>query len=289
MARTRHQWGPDCAVRADGLFAPALHTEPGVACASRAHCRLSTNTQSGKADSSVLESCNRLRISLRPTRPKRRFWKGLPFALAFLSPARARSTIKLRSNSATAPKTVNTILPAGVAVSIVSLRETKWMLSEPNVSSTGSRCETERAIRSNFQTATTSKRRRCAATIKRSSSDRFSFVPEMPTSTYARRLPPTALDVLPKLARLHGGVLSVVRCAYPRVDRNPHLASSGAASRRVAASAAFRPSEPEPACRLALLAAFSRTAVAQAEEHWEAEQERKKKHPRRHRTNDGQP
>jgi hypothetical protein len=44
-----------------------------------------------------------------------------------------RSTISERSSSATAPSTVNTILPAGVAVSIASLRDTKWMPNEPNV------------------------------------------------------------------------------------------------------------------------------------------------------------
>ena len=36
---------------------------------------------------------------------------SFPLARAFRRPARTRSTIKLRSNSATAPKTVKTILP----------------------------------------------------------------------------------------------------------------------------------------------------------------------------------
>lgn len=52
-------------------------------------------------------------------RPRR-----LPFALAFLSPARIRSAIKLRSSSPTAPRTVKTSLPVGVLVSTRSERET---------------------------------------------------------------------------------------------------------------------------------------------------------------------
>ena len=48
----------------------------------------------------------------------------LPFARAFRRPARTRSTIRLRSSSATAPKTVKTILPAGVLVSICSRVQT---------------------------------------------------------------------------------------------------------------------------------------------------------------------
>src|SRR5215471_18394473 len=48
-----------------------------------------------------------------------------PFTRAFRNPARTLSTIKLRSNSAAAPKTVKTIFPAGVDVSICSENETK--------------------------------------------------------------------------------------------------------------------------------------------------------------------
>ncbi len=48
-----------------------------------------------------------------------------PLERALRNPARTRSTIRLRSNSATAPKTVNTIFPAGVEVSICSENETK--------------------------------------------------------------------------------------------------------------------------------------------------------------------
>jgi len=55
----------------------------------------------------------------------RRRPKCLPFARAFRSPAFTRSTMRLRSSSATAPNTVKTILPAGVEVSICSEKETK--------------------------------------------------------------------------------------------------------------------------------------------------------------------
>jgi hypothetical protein len=40
-------------------------------------------------------------------------------------PARTRSAIRLRSNSATAPSTMKTILPVGVLVSTCFERETK--------------------------------------------------------------------------------------------------------------------------------------------------------------------
>src|SRR5580700_5576479 len=46
--------------------------------------------------------------------------RDFPFARAFRKPARTLSTISDRSNSATAPRTVKTIFPAGVEVSICS-------------------------------------------------------------------------------------------------------------------------------------------------------------------------
>lgn len=49
----------------------------------------------------------------------------LPFARGFRRPAFTRSTNSERSNSATAPRTVNTILPAGVLVSICSGKRNK--------------------------------------------------------------------------------------------------------------------------------------------------------------------
>jgi hypothetical protein len=45
----------------------------------------------------------------------------MPFDFACRNPARTLSTIKDRSNSATAPKTVKTILPIGVEVSTPSV------------------------------------------------------------------------------------------------------------------------------------------------------------------------
>ncbi len=45
----------------------------------------------------------------------------LPFARALRIPALTRSTIKLRSSSATAPRTIKTIFPVGVLVSKVGL------------------------------------------------------------------------------------------------------------------------------------------------------------------------
>jgi hypothetical protein len=82
----------------------------------------------------------------------------LPFARAFRMPALTRSTISDRSSSATAPRIVKTILPAGVEVSICSEKETKSMPNALNVSKARSKCETERANLSNRQTHTTSKR-----------------------------------------------------------------------------------------------------------------------------------
>ena len=73
----------------------------------------------------------------------------LPFARAFLSPAFTRSAISERSSSATAPKTVNTIFPVGVEVSICSERETNSIPRDLKVSSARSRWDTERAKRSN--------------------------------------------------------------------------------------------------------------------------------------------
>ncbi|MGB7173219.1 MAG: hypothetical protein WBD23_06675, partial [Candidatus Acidiferrales bacterium] len=78
----------------------------------------------------------------------------MPLALAFRSPALTRSAIRLRSNSATAPKTVKIIRPAGVVVSICSDSETNATPSELKVSKARSKWETERANLSNFQHTT---------------------------------------------------------------------------------------------------------------------------------------
>jgi len=53
----------------------------------------------------------------------------LPFAFALRSPARTRSQMRDLSSSATAPRTVNTILPVGVDVSTPSVRLTNSMPS----------------------------------------------------------------------------------------------------------------------------------------------------------------
>jgi hypothetical protein len=70
---------------------------------------------------------------------------SFPLALALRIPARTRSTIKLRSSSATAPRTVNAILLAGVDVSICSEKEMKSIPRARNVSKALSKCETDLA------------------------------------------------------------------------------------------------------------------------------------------------
>jgi hypothetical protein len=66
-----------------------------------------------------------------------------PFARAFRMPALTRSTINERSSSATAPKTMKTILPAGVDVSTCSEKETKSTPNALNVSKARSKCPYE--------------------------------------------------------------------------------------------------------------------------------------------------
>src|ERR1039458_5345704 len=100
------------------------------------------------------------------------------FARALRMPALTRSTIKLRSSSATAPRTVKIIFPVGVLVSTFSERDTKSIPSAWNCSSALSKWDTERAKRSKRHTTSTSKRRRAASTINLSSPGREFFVPE---------------------------------------------------------------------------------------------------------------
>jgi len=64
--------------------------------------------------------------------------RRFPFARAFRRPAFTRFAINERSSSATAPRTVKIIFPAGVDVSICSLRLTKAMPRELKVSRTRS-------------------------------------------------------------------------------------------------------------------------------------------------------
>ena len=90
-----------------------------------------------------------------------------PFARALRKPALTRSTMIERSSSATAPSTVNTILPMGVDVSTCSERLTNSMPRALNVSRARSRCDTDLAKRSNFQTTTASNRRRWPSSTSR--------------------------------------------------------------------------------------------------------------------------
>jgi len=72
-----------------------------------------------------------------------------PRLLAARCPATTRSRIILRSSSATAPSTVNTMRPAGVVVSIASVTDTKSMPRDENSSSARSRWLVLRANLSN--------------------------------------------------------------------------------------------------------------------------------------------
>ena len=76
-----------------------------------------------------------------------------------------RLMINERSSSATAPRTVKTILPAGVEVSICSEKETKSIPRARNVSKPLSKCDTDLANLSKRQTHTTSNRLLCASFI----------------------------------------------------------------------------------------------------------------------------
>ncbi len=72
-------------------------------------------------------------------------WTGgrpnfFPLARAFRRPALTLSAIRLRSSSATAPRTVNTIFPVGVLVSTCSERETNSIPKALKVSSARSQC-----------------------------------------------------------------------------------------------------------------------------------------------------
>ena len=84
---------------------------------------------SSSAISRMERPCARRRPILAASTETRGLPSVFPLALALRRPARTRSAIKLRSSSATAPKTVNTIFPVGVVVSICSLRLTNAMPS----------------------------------------------------------------------------------------------------------------------------------------------------------------
>jgi len=92
--------------------------------------------------------------------------------------------IRLRSSSAMAPMITTMALPKGPPVSICSRKLTNSILSRFSSSRTSRKCFTERAIRSEAQTKTTSKRPRRASRISSSSPGRRAFAPEI-RSTYS--------------------------------------------------------------------------------------------------------
>ena len=88
------------------------------------------------------------------------------------------------------------------------------MPSDLNVSSARSRWLTERANRSKRQTTTASKRRRCASANKPVQLRPLLLRPrDADVHVLAGDGPAAALAVLPKLPRLHRGVLTIIRCA----------------------------------------------------------------------------
>ena len=104
-----------------------------------ARCNVASPTPSSEAIARKESPCARSAVTLPASTILRGLPSVFPFARAFRNPARTRSTIKLRSNSATASRTVNIILPVGVVVSICSLRLTNAMPSALNVSKARSR------------------------------------------------------------------------------------------------------------------------------------------------------
>src|SRR6267143_759626 len=87
-------------------------------------------------------------------------WRFLPgrwpFVLACRKPALMRSTVTLRSISATPASIVNTSLPTAVDVSTPSVSETNSMPRLRNVCKLLRRWDVDHAKRSNFQTMTAS-------------------------------------------------------------------------------------------------------------------------------------
>jgi len=147
-----------------------------------------------------------------------------PFARAFRRPARTRSAIRDRSSSATAPRTVKIILPVGVEVSICSLYETNSIPKARNVSRARSRCDTDRAKRSNFQTHTTSNRRLWASAMSRFNSGRESLAPEIPSiHVLTGDCPAATVTVFPEFPKLHLGTLAVPNRAHSCIDCDPHF------------------------------------------------------------------
>jgi hypothetical protein len=106
----------------------------------------------------------------------------LPLARAFRSPARTRSWIRARSNSAMAPIIWNMSRPEGVLKSMLSLRLTNATPSAASSARALTKCFSERPKRSIFQTRMASNRRRQASDISRFSAGRDSLQPDTPWS-----------------------------------------------------------------------------------------------------------
>jgi len=126
---------------------------------------------------STVVRCTGVTLELRPM-----CW---PARLAAACPARTRSIMSECSNSATAPKIWKVIFPAAVRVSILSSID---MNSTPhfwNLSRASSKCCSDRANLSNFQTTTMSILPRWQSSISLSSAGRLFFLPEIALSTYS--------------------------------------------------------------------------------------------------------
>jgi hypothetical protein len=147
----------------------------------------------------------------------------LPFALALRNPAFTRSTIRLRSNSATAPRTVKTILPAGVLVSSCSekrheldaLGSERFQRSKQVAHRSGEAIELPDhdsikapAVRVSHQAV---KFRACLL----GSADADVHI-------LGRDPPAAALGIFAKLTGLHRRVLAIVGGAHPRIDSDSH-------------------------------------------------------------------
>lgn len=131
-----------------------------------------------------------LKVNIRDVdrgRPSR-----LPCALALARPARTRSAMRARSNSAIAPSTCSCSLPAGVVASMPSARLMKATPTAWSSSSNRIRWRRLRPSRSRRQHTSTSNRRRLAFVTSWSSAGRLSLAPLTPRSTYSAGAHPRA-------------------------------------------------------------------------------------------------
>jgi hypothetical protein len=150
----------------------------------------------------------------------------LPLARAFRSPAFTRSTMSERSNSATAPRTVKTIRPAGVAVSSDSDRLTNSIPSELNVFKCAEQVgyAPSHPIKfPNGHNVHAASVRVCHLAVKLW--PLFLRPADADVDVLASDGPAAALGIFPYLAGLHGGVLPVVRGAYASINCYLHRPS----------------------------------------------------------------